>query len=230
MKIDGAKISKTHEEEQKKKATLVVTDIFARHQPETVRFFLLATHYRRPIDYSEERLEETRRSMDGYYRFFERFERITKKRFYDLPAPPKGDWAGEFAELRKRFLEHMDDDFNTGGAVGILFELLTALNRFADVKQLEAGKASADDVKAFEQGVAYLKELSQILGVFGNPPTKAESAGGELVNGLMQLLIDLRAEARKAKNFAVGDQIRKRLTEMGVTLEDRAGGTSWRKD
>jgi cysteinyl-tRNA synthetase len=79
--------------------------------------------------------------------------------------------------------------------------------------------------------VLYLKELSQILGVFTVAPAKPkDDANGQLVNGLMQFLIDLRAEARKAKNFALGDQIRKRLGELGVTLEDRPGGTIWRKD
>jgi cysteinyl-tRNA synthetase len=78
----------------------------------------------------------------------------------------------------------------------------------------------------------YLKELSQILGIFDKPPAKPKTDEGsqQLINGLMQLLIDLRAEARKAKNFALGDQIRKRLGELGVTLEDRATGTLWRKE
>src|SRR5260370_36018711 len=87
MKIDGTKVSKTKEEEQKKKATLVVNEVLRKYAPETLRFFLLATHYRRPIDYSEERLEEVRRGLDGYYRFFERVGRITKKSFFALEAP-----------------------------------------------------------------------------------------------------------------------------------------------
>ena len=66
--------------------------------------------------------------------------------------------------------------------------------------------------------------------MFWAPVEKPKGGDDTLVNGLMQLLIDLRAEARKAKNFALGDQIRKRLSEIGVTLEDRAGGTNWRKD
>jgi len=216
---------------------IVVSKLFDRGiQPETLRFFLLATHYRRPIDYSEERLEEVRRGLDGFYRFFERYERIARNSFYSLPSPPGrgagGEGSGEFADLRKRFLEHMDDDFNTGGAVGVLYELLSALNRFADAKQLEGGSANADDAKAFEQGVVYLKVLSQLLGVFtqSQEKPKRDDASQQLVGGLMQLLIDLRAEARKAKNFALGDQIRKRLTELGVTLEDRPSGTIWRKD
>src|SRR5713101_7147436 len=119
----------------------------------------------------------------------------------------------------------MDDDFNTGGAIGILFELLTALNRFADSKQLESGKPDAAVVADFRQGTIILKELSQILGIFLEPPTKSTGAEDRLVGGLMQLFIDLRAEARKSKNFALADQIRQRLGQLGITLEDRPGGT-----
>jgi cysteinyl-tRNA synthetase len=237
MKIDGAKVSKTKEEEQKKKATLVVNEVLRKFEPETLRFFLLATHYRRPIDYSEERLEEVRRGLDGFYRFFERVERITKKCFHALHAPTvQGSSVGgpsdEFVGLRKKFLDHMDDDFNTGGAIGVLYELLSALNRFADSCQLEIGKGTQAELLAFERGIGYLKELGQILGVFTQPLEKPreDDASQQLVHGLMQLLIDLRAEARKAKNFALGDQIRKRLGELGVTLEDRPAGTIWRKE
>jgi cysteinyl-tRNA synthetase len=238
MKIGGEKISKTHEEEQKKKATLVVSEVLARHHPETVRFLLLSTHYRRPIDYSEERLKETQRGLDNFHRFFERFQRITGSRFHDLQAPTRrgpftgeganSDFLVEVARHREEFLECMDDDFNTGGAIGLLFDLLTALNRFADAEQLEGGKGNPGHLAAFRSGVVVLRELSQILGIFQQAPAAKSGGQDQLVSGLMQLLIDLRAEARKAKNFALGDQIRKRLGELGVTLEDRPGGTGWR--
>jgi cysteinyl-tRNA synthetase len=238
MKIGGEKVSKTHEEEQKKKATLVVSEAFQKHDPETVRFLLLATHYRRPIDYGEERLQETRRGVEGFYRFFERFQRIAKTSFYELRAPtrrrpipaadPGDSFTAEVVDLWKRFLEHMDDDFNTGGAIGILYEMLTTLNRFADARQLEGTSPSRMDVDAFQRAALIMKELTQILGIFHTAAPAKDAGPDKLVGGLMQLLIDLRAEARKAKNFALGDQIRKRLTDLGVTLEDRAAGTSWR--
>jgi cysteinyl-tRNA synthetase len=242
LKIDGVKVSKSEEEKQKKKATLIVSEVLAKHNPETVRFLLLATHYRRPIDYSEERLQETKRALDGFYRFFERFQRISGTSFYDLQAPtarrgfesgePSSDFIVEIVRLWTEFLGHMDDDFNTGGGIGILYELLTALNRFADVRKLEEGSAAPADLRAFQRGVLVLKEFSQILGVFHKPVVKeeADDVSHHLVNGLMQLLIDLRAEARKTKNFALGDQIRKRLVDLGVTLEDRPAGTIWRKE
>jgi cysteinyl-tRNA synthetase len=76
--------------------------------------------------------------------------------------------------------------------------------------------------------VVVLRELGSILGIFREPSPTSASENDKLVGGLMQLLIDLRAEARKAKNFALGDQIRQRLGQLGVTLEDRPGGTGWR--
>src|SRR5262249_41494155 len=178
------------------------------------------------------------RALDGFYRFFERFERITKKSFFDLQAPmarrpippnePAAEFVAEVVGLWENFLEHMDDDFNTGGAIGVLFELLTALNRFADAEHLEDGQATEADLRAFQRGVLILKELSQILGIFHKPAAVKEVGNDKLLGGVIQLLIDLRADARKNKNFALGDQIRKRLGELGVALEDRSGGTIWR--
>ena len=103
-------------------------DLLERHQPETIRFFLLSTHYRSPIQYSEELLQENARSLEKFYRFFKRFERVSGRRFFDLQlaanrAAGEFDPAGnplhvEVMGLRQRFLESMDDDFNTGAAVG----------------------------------------------------------------------------------------------------------------
>ncbi len=212
-----------------------VVDLLKKYHPETVRFLLLGTHYRSPIEYSDDRLAEVRRSLDGFYRFFERYQRVAGAAFYQIEAPARqgeitaeGELMKDIGALRKRFLECMDDDFNTGGAVGVLYEMLNKLNRFADDKKLEEAAAKPAAKVEFAEGVRVLKEMSQILGIFQAPATAEKGGDDQLVGGLMQLLIDLRAEARKAKNFALGDQIRKRLTELGVTLEDRPGGTGWR--
>jgi cysteinyl-tRNA synthetase len=216
-----------------------MVDLFQKFPPEVIRFLLLGTHYRSPIEYSEERLQETRRGLQAFHRFFDRFERITKSRFFDLPAPTSlaaadagaqnSEFATEVAGLRTRFLEFMNDDFNTGGAIGIVYEMLTTLNRFADRQKLEEGNGKPEDLQAFQRGVITLKEFGQILGLFEAPLAADKPQGGDaLVQGLMQLLLDLRADARKTKNFAVADQIRKRLAELKVTLEDRGGGTTWR--
>ncbi len=226
-----------------------IVDLLQRHHPETVRFLLLSTHYRSPIEYSEDRLNEVAKALQGFYRFFERYQRITGASFYALKPGEPGASApgGAVADLHAKFRECMDDDFNTGGAVGVLFELLTALNRFADAQKLEAPGASPEAAAEFRRGVALLRDMSGILGLFWEPVALSKAGDEELVgklrqlaadlgaapdadlDALMQRFIQMRADARKAKNFGVADQIRKRLGELGVTLEDRPGGkTDWR--
>src|SRR5262249_29116558 len=95
--------------------------------------------------------------------------------------------------------------------------------------QLEGGNTDPGLLEDLRRGAIVLKELSQILGIFAEPHQAAGKEQDQLVDGLMQLLIDLRAEARKSKNFALADQIRQRLGQLAVTLEDRPGGTSWRR-
>jgi cysteinyl-tRNA synthetase len=232
MKVGTGKMAKSQGNE------IVMTELLQRRPAETLRFFLLTTHYRRPIDYSEERLDEVQRGLEGFYRFFERYQRITGESFYALAAPSSGnefnpdgserEFLADVARLRGAFLECMDDDFNTGGAIGVLYELLTTLNRFADNRQLEGGTAPQASLNDFRRGAVILKELSQILGLFREPLATPARGQDQLVAGLVQLFLDLRAEARKSRNFALADQIRQRLGQLGITLEDRPGGTVWR--
>jgi cysteinyl-tRNA synthetase len=203
-----------------------------------IRFFLLSTHYRSPIQYSEELLEETARSMEAFYRFFKRYERIAGENFYALAAS-RSRVEGEFdagahamlreaGAIRQRFLEAMDDDFNTGVGVAALFDLVRALNKYVDTEKLEQGQPDAAKVQTLKQATRTFRELAGTLGLFVKP-VEAKAPGGDdgLVGQLMQLLIDVRAGARKNKDFATADTIRKRLGEIGVALEDRPDGTDW---
>jgi cysteinyl-tRNA synthetase len=221
-----------------------IGDLLERHHPETVRFLLLSTHYRTPIEYSDDRLAETARALQSFYRFFERHQRIMGSSFYAVR--PNDAPADELLALRGRFFECMDDDFNTGGAVGVSFEMLSTLNRFADTNKLEDSGARPHSKYEFARGGGVLRDLSSILGLFWEPIaapqgdhnllTFVQTIAGDLgiplnddMGAIMESLIQARADARKAKNFALGDQIRKRLADLGVTLADRPGGkTDWR--
>ena len=124
----------------------------------------------------------------------------------------------------------MDDDFNTGGMIGELFELLKRLNKFVDENKLEETKdaALADQLKI---GARILRELAAILGVFEEEIKQEEGEDSNLVNDLMNLLIELRKNAKKAKDFATADAIRNQLNALGITLEDRPGGvTEWSRN
>ncbi|HUY35332.1 MAG TPA: cysteine--tRNA ligase [Pirellulales bacterium] len=229
----------------KSKGASAFRDLLAKYQGETIRFFLLSTHYRRPIDYSEERIDEVEKGLDTFYRFFHRYERVTGESFHAI-EPARTRQAGDIVpgqvlieeqapierqvnEFRRQFLDVMDDDFNTGGAIGVLFELVRALNKFVDEAGLEtAGKTGSAEAASLRLGAATLRELAAILGLFRRP-VKAPAVAGfdDLVGKLMALVIDVRAEARKSKNFAMADQIRKGLAALGITLEDRPTGTEW---
>ncbi len=228
---DGKKISKSDP------GTIVLmSDLLKDHPPDTLRALLLSSHYRRPIDFGPNRLDEIERGLQTFYRAFERFTELTGERFDLLVAPlRRGEFnpgssalLKEIAEHREQFLAAMDDDFNTGGAIGELFEVVHALNRFANELTPDPNPEMTGRLAEYRAGMVVLKELSQILGLFQRQAAAVQSTGDSLTAPLMGLLIDLRARLRKEKNFALADEIRKQLTDLGVTLEDRADGTRWR--
>ncbi|MEE3372567.1 MAG: cysteine--tRNA ligase [Planctomycetota bacterium] len=214
---------------------------------ERIRFYLLRTHYRSTIVFSEERVAEASGALEKFYLFFERYQRVTKQSFYHT-SDQISDMAPRFRDhqqsytgnsslltevdrLRDDFLRKMDDDFNTGAAMSDLFQLLTALNRFADESNLEDEQTTDTALDDFRIGVETLRELAYLLGLFIKPPVRAsDEPDGDLADSLVRLLINLRNEARQNKNFDTADQIRDSLTDMGIILEDAQGTTRWRSE
>ncbi len=238
---------------------LNVVDALKHVTGEGLRFFLLNTHYRSPIDLGEwdprdpktgaipPGLDAARKAHDTFVRLAERFDRVTGRKFFEetVPTAVISDRALKWPEFRQyltRFCEFMDDDFNTGGAVGVLFELVKRVNKVADDGRLEfPEQANLSSRLEFEEGALLAKELGGILGLFFEAPTATLGGDDKVVAGLMQLVIDLRNNLRaEAKKIAVKDDptkkmlfdqtdlIRKRLAELGITLEDRPAGTTWR--
>ncbi len=221
---DGRKISKSDP------GTIVLmSDLLKAHAPDTIRALLLSSHYRRPIDFGPNRLTEIGRGLRSFHRVFERFAERTGKSFFSLETPARrqpfepgeSPLLREIAEHRQRFLDAMDDDFNTGGAMGELFELVHVLNRFTDVGPvISEGEYLA--------GMTVLKELAGLLGLFARPTLPVASVHDALVAPLLDLLVELRNRLRKEKNFPLSDEIRQRLVGLGITIEDRADGSRWR--
>ena len=198
-----------------------------------MRFLLLSTHYRSPIEYSDgPARRRSRRGLEGFYRFFERFERVAGEQLLRMigeirrgRAPRPSDGGVPRARGRRdsatRFRELMDDDFNTGGAVGVLFELVTALNRFADAAKLEdrQGRRPTAVADFRRRRARAAQELGQILGLFFEPPQGRRSAATTSSSaGLMQLLIDLRNNLRaEAKKIAARTTRRRRCSSTRPT-------------
>jgi len=132
--------------------------------------------------------------------------------------------------LRQRFLEAMDDDFNTSGAIGVLFELRSTLNALIHEQHLDReGKLDQAMVEALKTGACLLKELSNLLGVFYKAPVTEQRADDGLVNQLMELVLEIRKDARASKNWDIADKIREGLAACQITVEDRPEGSLWRR-
>ena len=210
--------------------------MIAQQGGERIRFFLLSTHYRSTVVFGEEGLAEASTALESFYRFFERFQKITKQRFFNLPvrnargratriSSERTAAATVAAQFARSFLEKMDDDFNTGGAIADLFDMVRELNKYIDRRSWRTLQIFATSaVQLLVRATKPLRELTAILGLFRSVPTQRGGGGDTLVPKLMKLLIELRAESRAKKDFAMGDKIRKDLTEMGITLEDKKGG------
>jgi cysteinyl-tRNA synthetase len=226
LQTGGTKISKSLGN------SIAMAKLFAAHSAEQIRFFILNTHYRSPIDYEGENpIKAATVGLNRLHTFRERLERILKQPFCELPVtpPPLTDapMLREIEQSRMRFFEFLDDDFNTGAAIGVLFEMLSPMNRFADEARLETSAATDADRDVLRTAACVFRELTHILGIL---ESKADSTGHHqgLTPKLLDLLLELRNEARKQKNFAIADAVRNRLKEVGVVIEDGPEGSRWK--
>ena len=222
--VDGQKMSKSLGN------VVDLSGLLDRYPAELVRFFILQTHYRSPVNFSFDRLEETRKALSAFHRFFERVERGTKEDVYAVAVDDvEPDSAGALAELlgdaREAFCAAMDDDFNTARAIAVLFELLTALNRHADERGINEDSARRD----FLNAALFVRHLGGFLWVFRSRPAVQAAAEGP-DDEEIDRLVTARNQARVDKDYQRADQIRDELTRQGIVLEDRADGTAWRRE
>ncbi|XZE43396.1 cysteine--tRNA ligase [Pirellulaceae bacterium SH467] len=217
--------------------------LIERHTGERIRFFLLRSHYRSTTVFGDTPLEEAGASLETFYRLIQRYQKITGSDFYDTSSMPirkrRSDFVPpqqahslvqELVQLRESFLTKMDDDFNTGGAMGDLFEIVRVLNRLIDSEQLEdPAKRTESLVASLQTGLSILKELGWILGIFLKPPkqTSGSDNTAKLLEGVMQLVIQLRADARAKRDFATSDAVRDGLNKLGISMQDGKNGTTW---
>ncbi|KAB0671405.1 cysteine--tRNA ligase [Oryzomonas sagensis] len=215
-----------------------IRQVLEKFDPETLRFFILSAHYRSPIDFSDQNLDEAQAGLERIYSFLAALDDI----LLDNPAPPELP-AGEapadagmelqdkLENLIPRFCEAMDDDFNTAQALGVLFDVVRAGNRFL----AEMGAPDPAGLSLIARTRDRFAEVGQVLGLFGSRPAAwlegIKSSKADQINispAEIERLIVERAEARKAKNFKRSDEIRDLLLEKGVQLLDSAQGTTWK--
>lgn len=210
----------------------LVREILAKFPADVVRFFLLETHYRSPLDFDDQKLAESQKALERIKNTWRLLQE--KIRFLQTINAPRGIGEGqEFYEkierCRQNFIKAMDDDFNTSLALGAVFELCRETNGFANQGNLpEIPGALAQLEKALQR----LEEM--VVQVLGIPLQGAETADKAqdqaLVAGLIELLIEIRQAARSKKDWSTADGIRNRLRELGIILEDTPHGVRWKRD
>jgi len=200
VRVDNEKMSKSLGN------FFTIRDVLKKYDPEVVRYFILASHYRSPLNYSDQHLDGAKAALTGLY---------TALRGVALPAADEG--LGDYAA---RFYAAMDDDFATPEALAVLFDLAREVNRLR-----------GNDEAAAAQHGALLKHLAGLLGLLQREPQAFLQGGaaGGLADAEIERLIAARLEARKNKDWATSDRIRDELKAQGVMLEDGAGGTTWRR-
>ena len=211
--IDNEKMSKS------KNNFFTVKDILKEFPGEVIRFFILQTHYRSPLDFSDERLHEAQTALDRLRNANTVIAELSQRE-------GTSDTAAELAVQAETFLRDfdaaMDDDFNTALAISQMFGLAKEINRYH--QEIERG--AAFDAKSFVKVTNAYHEMAAIIGIFEQEETQADDG---LADALMELIIGIRQEARAAKNWAVADRIRDGLKEAGVIIEDTPTGVRWKR-
>lgn len=206
-----------------------IRDILEKYHPETLRLFILQTHYRSPIDFSDESLAEARSGMERFYSALKAAkDALAKGKKGDGEDARGNELVEKMAGLKGRFIEAMDDDFNTARAVGYLFDGVRSINAYLS-------ETGGEGTPALARAIETLKELGCVFGLFLDDPDdyfrkdrdrEARKLGINIDE--VENLIQERNRARAAKDWKRADEIRNMLTARKVALKDSPAGTTWK--
>ena len=214
--VDGVKMGKSLGN------AVTIKQMLQRHDPMTIRFFVLSSHYRSPTDFSEEALAAAGRGLERLTSTVS----LVRERLRDAEGEDiDPDWADRLEDAKGRLQEVMDDDFNTPRAIATLFDLGREVNAL-----LNSGQPVSRGTLVAIDGL-YASFGGDVLGILQSDGTRSgasQQAGAELVDGLVRALIDMRQEARQDRDWARADDIRDQLSDLGIALEDGSDGTRWR--
>ena len=201
-----------------------VRDILKKYSGEEIRFFILQTHYRSPLDFSDERLEEARAGLSRLANAKKSLEELAKAAGDPVESEADARLLRRAEELSRAFYEAMDDDFNTALAISYMFELSKEIN--IRCQSAASGREPADRAHVGRVLEIYL-DMADIIGILEQEAKIEET--GDLADTLMGIIVGLRQDARREKNWALADRIRDELKDAGILLEDTPQGVRWKR-
>lgn len=182
---------------------ITVKDLFKKYNTNTIRLFFLSSHYRSSIDFDEERLEQARKNVEKIFNFYERILELMSESLEDA----KEDKIQEIISYFNSFYSSLDDDLDTPSALAHLFSLINFINPLLEKRSLNI------------QNLFYIKsEFEKIFFIFGLEPQKKQISN--LEEKLINIILEIREQARMQKNFELADNIRKKINSLGLTIED----------
>jgi len=199
---------------------VTLKDAFTKYNPLTIRFFILTTHYRSPLDFSNEALDAADKGLERLYNTIKNLrEQIDSSKDGQIP---RGIYE-KLEQYKKAFLEAMDEDINTPGAIAALFDLSKEVNTLLNSSQ-EISKKCLVDIDNFYQELA-----GNILGIIPKSFESEQKGEADVLDNVMRVIIDTRNELRKAKHWQLSDFIRNKLSEIGIALDDKPDSTAWKR-
>lgn len=221
IQINGDKMSKSLGN------FFLLREILEKFSGNVVRLFILSTHYRKPINFSFENMEDTKKALQNIVKSMNKFEDIVEKYKNEKTADIKNlDFSQKIDEFDKKFEEAMDEDMNTPQALATIFDQIRETNKFISVNKDELSTIYAEIEKSYE---SLKRKIGNVFGIEIEMENSAKEEDGEnmeLTKKLIELLIKLRSEARSEKNFKLSDEIRDELKVLGVEIKDNRDGTT----
>ena len=221
IQINGDKMSKSLGN------FFLLREILEKFSGNVVRLFILSTHYRKPINFSFENMEDTKKALQNIVKSMNKFEAIIGKYKNEKTADIKNlDFSQKIDEFDKKFEDAMDEDMNTPQALATIFDQIRETNKFISVNKDELSTIYAEIEKSYE---SLKRKIGNVFGIEIEMENSAKEEDGEnmeLTKKLIELLIKLRSEARSEKNFKLSDEIRDELKVLGVEIKDNRDGTT----
>ena len=199
---------------------ITLKEAFKKYNPLTVRFFILNSHYRSPLDFGNEALDAADKGLERLHNTIINLrERVNLAK--DSSVPP--EIYNKLEKYKRLFLEAMDEDINTSEAIAVLFDLSKEVNTLLNSGQ-EISKKCLEDIDSLYQQLGGV-----ILGIIPKTFKSAQKGEADVLDNVMRVLIDTRNELRKAKQWQLSDFIRNKLTEIGIALDDKPDSTAWKR-